>query len=113
MGDEFSRFRILSHDDHVFLLSVVVSVNPIYTTDSGSLFLLSATPEEFFGSAQGLCFIIKDYDTLSANDTLGKVFVHQDELLNGEGERTEYDLMESASKNEKNPVRLLRIGRQF
>lgn len=79
-------------------------MNPIYTTDTGSLFVLSVTPEEFFASSQGLGFYIKDYDKLSANDTLGKVFVHQDELLKGEGERTEYELIDSASENKKQPV---------
>ena len=69
------------------LLIKTKSVNPIWTIDSGSLFLLDVTPEEFFGSAQGLSFIIRDYDTISANDTLGKVFVPQDDLLNGDGER--------------------------
>jgi hypothetical protein len=66
--------------------------------------LLSVTPEAFFGSAQGLSFIVKDYDRVSANDTLGKVFVSQEELLKGEGEREEHDLIESASDNPKQPV---------
>lgn len=79
-------------------------VNPIWTIDSGSLFLLDVTPEDFFGSSQGLSFIIRDFDTISSNDTLGKVFVEQDDLLNGDGERVEHDLVESHSKNKKQPV---------
>lgn len=80
------------------------SLNPIWTIGSGSLFILDVTPEVFFGSAQGLSFIIKDYDTMSKNDTLGKVFVTQEDLLNGDGERTEFKLIESASENPKQPV---------
>jgi hypothetical protein len=38
------------------------------------------------------------------NDTLGKVFVSQDNLLNGDGDRVEFDLVESCSKNKKQPV---------
>jgi hypothetical protein len=68
------------------------------------LFVLDVTPEAFFSSAQGLSFIIKDYDTMSANDTLGKVYVSQDDLLNGDGEREEFELVESSSENKKQPV---------
>jgi hypothetical protein len=69
------------------------------------LFLLDVTPEEFFGSAEGLSFILRDYDKISSNDTLGKVFVSQENLLNGDGDRVEFDLVESCSKNTKQPVR--------
>lgn len=41
---------------------------------------------------------------MSANDTLGKVFVSQEELLKGDGQREEFKLEESASKNKKQPV---------
>jgi len=83
------------------------TVNPIWTIDSGSLFLLDVTPEEFFGSAEGLSFILRDYDKISSNDTLGKVFVSQENLLNGDGDRVEFDLVESCSKNKKQPGRLV------
>jgi hypothetical protein len=81
------------------------TVNPIWTIHNGSLFILSETPETFFGSSQGLCFIVKDFDIGSKNDTLVKVFVTQEELLKGDGERKEYELLESAPDNKKRPVR--------
>lgn len=92
-----------------FLISC--SVNPIWTIETASLFILDVTPEAFFGSAQGLVFIIRDYDTIGANDTLGKVDVAQEDLLNGDGERKEFKLLESSSKNEKQPVSILCVYR--
>lgn len=83
---------------------IAFSVNPIWTLQSGSLFILSVTPEVFFGSALGLCFTVKDYDIGTKNDVLGKVFVSQDDLLNGNGERKEFELVESSSNDPKRPV---------
>lgn len=66
--------------------------NPIWTVATGSLFLLDVSPEDFFGSAQGLTFFVKDYDAVSVDDSLGKMFVSQETLLKSTGARIEYDL---------------------
>jgi C2 domain len=67
------------------------NLSPIFTLPTGSLFLLSYTPEEFFKQGtSGLSFTIKDYDTVGANDILGSVHVTLQELLKGTGQRTPY-----------------------
>lgn len=79
-------------------------MNPIWTIASGSLFLLNVSPEEFFGSAQGLSFFVQDDAAMtSRNDTLGKTFVAQEVLLKGDGARVEYDL-ESVGHHQIVPV---------
>jgi hypothetical protein len=65
------------------------SLNPIWSVDNGSLFILSYTAEELFSYAAGLTFLIKDYDGLSSNDTIGKVEVSPTNLLAMTGDRTE------------------------
>jgi hypothetical protein len=68
------------------------SLNPIWTVDSGSLFILSYTAEELFSYAAGLTFLIKDYDGLSGNETIGKVEVPPTDLLAMRGDRTELNI---------------------
>ena len=83
------------------------TLDPIWTLRTGSLFLLRATPEEFFGSGRGLAFIIKDSDTIGTNDVLGRVLVSQDELLEGTGDRIEYPIItEKATKQARQKGRL-------
>jgi hypothetical protein len=84
--------------NHSPLLSNV-RVNPIWTIDTGSLFLLSVTPEAFFATATGLSFFVKDYDVMGKNDVLGRVVVGQEELLDGKGERSVYALQDTAQPN--------------
>jgi hypothetical protein len=50
---------------------------------------LSYTAEELFSYAAGLTFMIKDYDGLSGNETIGKVEVPPTDLLAMTGDRTE------------------------
>jgi hypothetical protein len=45
------------------------TLNPIWTVESRSLCLLHITTEEFFASASGLTFLIKDYDAVGRNGT--------------------------------------------
>ena len=66
------------------------NVDPIFTLETGSLFLLELSPEEFFAATSGMTFVIKDYDSLGSNEILGNVSVSLDELLHGTGERTEF-----------------------
>jgi hypothetical protein len=69
------------------------TTDPIWPVHKGSLFILSATAQEFFQSA-GLTFIVKDYDALGSNEVLGKVTLSHKELLDSKGERMEYKLKE-------------------
>lgn len=63
------------------------TVNPIWTVDTGSLFLLSTTAQEFFEASTGLTFVIKDHDKLTSNDVICRVNVEQAALLEMNGER--------------------------
>eukprot|EP00545_Synedropsis_sp_CCMP1620_P013185 CAMPEP_0119011176 /NCGR_PEP_ID=MMETSP1176-20130426/5499_1 /TAXON_ID=265551 /ORGANISM="Synedropsis recta cf, Strain CCMP1620" /LENGTH=1142 /DNA_ID=CAMNT_0006963953 /DNA_START=65 /DNA_END=3493 /DNA_ORIENTATION=+ len=72
--------------------TIVDTVNPIWTIDSGAYFLLSATPEEFFASSSGVTFVVKNHDALGRDDIMGIVVLSQEELLDGNGERKEYPL---------------------
>jgi Ca2+-dependent lipid-binding protein len=69
-------------------------LDPIWTLDSGSLFLLQMTPEEYFSCAGGMSFTVKDYDAVGANEILGRVTLKLDELLNGTGQRHGYDIVD-------------------
>jgi hypothetical protein len=63
------------------------SLDPIWTLNSGSLFLLQMTPEDYFSCAGGMSFTVKDYDAVGANEILGRVTLKLDELLDGTGQR--------------------------
>lgn len=47
---------------------------------------------DFFLEVNHIEFIVKDYDAVGDNDTLGSVLVNKDDLLAGEGERINYEL---------------------
>jgi len=51
------------------------------------------TPDKFFSSSVGLSLTIYDYDAFGPDDILGVVFVTQEELLEGTGERVEYPVI--------------------
>jgi Ca2+-dependent lipid-binding protein len=68
------------------------SLNPVWTVDNGSLFIMSASAEEFFSNVSGLTFVLKDYDALSSNEVLFKLEVAQVDLLALDGERTSFNL---------------------
>jgi hypothetical protein len=55
------------------------------------------TPELFFASSNGMTFIIKDYDSVGSNTVLGRVVVSHNELLEGKGERLEYEIVPESS----------------
>lgn len=86
---------------------VTKNLHPIWTLRTGSLFLLKVTPEQFFQSARGLSFAIKDFDQVGKNDTLGNVHVSHEELLAGTGERVEFPVIpERASDQQKGKLAL-------
>jgi Ca2+-dependent lipid-binding protein len=66
--------------------------DPIWAVDTQSIFILSATANDFFHANAGLTFIVKDYDAVGKNDVLGKVNVSQKVLLEAKGERMECEL---------------------
>ena len=72
--------------------SISKSLQPIWTLETGSLFLLQMAPEEFFSSAAGISFTVIDYDAVGSDDVLASVDVPLQEALRGKGERKQYSL---------------------
>jgi hypothetical protein len=68
------------------------TLNPVWTLSTGSLFLIQTTLTSFFESANYMEFIVKDYDSLGDHEVLGTVMVSKKEMLNGTGDRNEYEL---------------------
>jgi hypothetical protein len=66
------------------------SLNPIWTIQSGSLFILSILAKDLF-AGDGLFCRVVDYDVLSSDD-LGYFVVPPDVLYKGNGERVEFKL---------------------
>jgi C2 domain len=81
-GREMHKTRVVSK-----------TLEPIWTLLTGSLCLITMTPEEFFSCSSGMTLLIKDYDAVGANDVLGQVVISLDELLEGKGERVGYDVV--------------------
>ena len=69
-----------------------LSLNPIWTLENGSLFLIRTTAVDFFLRSQQIVFSIEDYDGVSSNDLLGTVEVEKQQLLKGTGERVEFEI---------------------
>ena len=57
------------------------TLNPIWTIDTGCLFLLSTTAQDFFRANNGLTFVVQDHDRIKTNDVLGMVAVPHSTLL--------------------------------
>jgi C2 domain len=81
-GREMHKTRVVSK-----------TLDPIWTLRTGSLCLITMTPEEFFSCSSGMTLLIKDYDAVGANDVLGQVVISLDELLESKGERVGYDVV--------------------
>jgi hypothetical protein len=86
------------------------NLNPIFTIETGSLYLLETTTEDFFASASGLTFLLRDYDAVGRDDVLGKVVLSHSELLEGNGDRVAHDIVpEKAKKTKKQGKLVLRF----
>ena len=61
--------------------------------DTGSLFLLQSTTDEFFRASGGVTFSIADYDVGTKSELIGSVVIPQEDLLESNGEkRLEYEI---------------------
>jgi C2 domain len=78
---------------------IYTSLNPVWTLSTLSLFLIETTLAEFFENANFLEFIVKDYDTVGEDEILGSVMISKTELLEGNGNRHEYELKPHTGKN--------------
>ena len=73
------------------LVASFYRLDPIWTVNDGSLFLLEVEAEQLF-LQDGMKLLVKDYDQFGSNDTLGFVQVHPTALYKGTGERMEFKL---------------------
>jgi len=93
------------------------NLDPIWTLHSGSLCLLQCSAEEFFtemGRHDGLTFVVKDYDRMDRDDTLGSVSVPTATVLACDGKRLGYPvipLKPQKTKPQKEPTLYLRMRR--
>jgi hypothetical protein len=70
---------------------VVDTVDPIWTLETGSLFVLQMSPEEFFSSTTGMTFVVKDYK-FGGSTSIGHVSVSLESILHAKGERWEHEI---------------------
>ena len=63
------------------------TLEPIYTVKTGSFFIFSTTLRKLFDAREGLRFVVKDYDTLKKNESLGMAIIPPRTLYDGNGER--------------------------
>ena len=66
-------------------------LDPIWTVKTGSLFTLTIESERLF-MEEGMKFLVKDFDQVGANETLGLVHVPPKSLYTAKGERMEFKL---------------------
>ncbi|KAG7337322.1 C2 domain containing protein [Nitzschia inconspicua] len=82
-------------------------LNPVWTVDTGSLFLVDCVAEEFFSYAAGLMFRIIDNDRVGINEEIGKVTIRQTDLLQMNGERLSFPIQVSPHLKKKKNVKKL------
>ena len=63
------------------------NANPIWTLQSGALFIWKVGALELFQSEVGLVFEVKDHDSIGSNDSLGAFSIHARTLYKWDGER--------------------------
>jgi Ca2+-dependent lipid-binding protein len=100
-GSEIHRTKVIKQN-----------LQPIWTLETGSMFCILSTPEEFFASSSGISFTIIDHDIAGSDDVLATVSVPLNVALESKGERTEYSMTLDkafAKKGTKSPSLFLRI----
>jgi len=78
----------------------VVSLNPIWTVRTGSLFLIATTTKELFRCFEGICFEVRDYDAIGEGSCLGVVYVPPKVVYEANGERLEFNLQSPSKKQD-------------
>ena len=83
----------LSHSHSISPSTVnLVSLNPVWTVETRSLFLISCTAEMFFSHDSGLTFHIIDQDHVTKDDYVASVSISQTKLLEMDGTRESFKL---------------------
>lgn len=76
-------------------------LDPIWTLQTGSLFILTTQTKELF-AGDGLCCFVRDYDVLS-NDEMGHFIVPPSLLYQANGEREVFKLQPPLGKTKEVP----------
>ena len=86
--------------------SAVVSntLHPVWTLSTDSMFLIQTNLTDFFELASHIEFVVKDYDSVGADDILGTTLVKKQDMLDGTGERVEYLLTTARYAEEGNII---------
>jgi hypothetical protein len=84
-------------------ICLALSLDPIWTLKTGSLFLLTIESKKLF-LEEGLNFAIKDFDQFGKDETLGVINVNPRIIYLAQGERTEFKILPpSGSKSNEVP----------
>ncbi len=89
---------------------VTKTLNPVWTLSTGSLFLIQTTLTDFFAGAHVIEFVVKDYDRVGDNETLGRVMVPKKDLLQGDGCRVDYVLKTKKRNGNKTVCSFITCG---
>eukprot|EP00547_Thalassionema_nitzschioides_P004044 CAMPEP_0194208036 /NCGR_PEP_ID=MMETSP0156-20130528/6606_1 /TAXON_ID=33649 /ORGANISM="Thalassionema nitzschioides, Strain L26-B" /LENGTH=402 /DNA_ID=CAMNT_0038934921 /DNA_START=77 /DNA_END=1285 /DNA_ORIENTATION=- len=73
------------------------TLDPVYTEEHDSSFVLNVTARKLFGN-EGLLFKLIDFDLLSSDDPIGEVQVSAEDLIVMDGEETEYEVTPPADR---------------
>jgi len=93
LSDPFVKVRLGNRVLHT-TKRIDNTLNPIWTTETNSLFLITDAMDEFFHSGYAVTFEVIDYDVLGKNAILGFARVPQGVLLKATGSRLEFPLEE-------------------
>jgi C2 domain len=105
--------KVYDGDKQVHRTDIIYnSLNPVWTVNTQSLFLIKTSIEDYFTGSNFISFKIKDYDALGKSDTLGTVDVSKDALLQGTGKRQVFEILSEAKgpskrKAAKDPATLV------
>ena len=92
--DAYVKVKLGGRDVHE-TKPIFNSLDPIYTVDTNSLFILDANRADLIKTG-GLLFKVKDYDTGGKNDDVCSKTIPAEALLESAGERLEFPLEPAA-----------------
>ena len=67
--------------------------DPVWSLETGSLFLVQKNPEDFFASTGGITFLISYAHTIATHKVIGQARVGLQQLLSMNGERERFDIV--------------------
>ena len=99
-SDPYVMIKLGDRDIHK-TAKIMKTLNPHWTPESRSTFLLSCKAQELFAFG-GVKLQVKDWDFIGGDDPMGHVFVESKDLLQGQGELKEYEIIPPEDRAEEN-----------